>query len=236
MRRAHTLLTLLVVAAMLLSMLAAALSPRPAAAQAGPCLAPANAIVAENCLPGNPATDWDLSSASSTTIEGFATDISVNKGQTARFKVKTAATAYHIDLYRVGYYGGLGARKIATIPNSATVKQSQPACLNDPTTGLIDCGNWAVSASWTVPATAVSGIYLAKLVREDATPGANHVVFVVRDDDGNAPLLFQTSDTTWQAYNSYGDFPDTDGDGLTEGASLYVNKAFNNGLDRAYKV
>src|SRR5206468_7033158 len=38
------------------------------------------------------------------------------------------------------------------------------------------------------------------------------------------------------AYNSYGDFPDTDGDGLTEGASLYVNKAFANGLDRAYKV
>ena len=30
----------------------------------------------------------------------------------------------------------------------------------------------------------------------------SHIVFVVRDDDGDSDLLFQTSDTTWQAYNS----------------------------------
>ena len=41
-----------------------------------------------------------------------------------------------------------------------------------------------MSASWAVPADAVSGIYFAKLVREDATTGASHIVFVVRDDDG----------------------------------------------------
>ena len=32
----------------------------------------------------------------------------------------------------------------------------------------------------------------------------NHIPFVVRDDDGHADVLFQTSDTTWQAYNRYG--------------------------------
>ena len=48
------------------------------------------------------------------------------------------------------------------------------------------------------------GIYFAKLVREDGGGGASHVVFVVRDDDGASELLFQTSDTTWQAYNRYG--------------------------------
>ena len=45
--------------------------------------------------------------------------------------------------------------------------QTQPACLNDSATGLIDCGNWNVSASWTVPATATSGIYFANAVRTD---------------------------------------------------------------------
>ena len=35
-------------------------------------------------------------------------------------------------------------------------------------------------------------------------PAASHVVFIVRDDDGSSDLLFQTSDTTWQAYNQYG--------------------------------
>ena len=46
---------------------------------------------------------------------------------------------------------------------------ADPAGLPDDTapTGLIDCGNWAVSASWTVPSTAVSGVYIAHLVRDD---------------------------------------------------------------------
>ncbi|HEV8637035.1 MAG TPA: N,N-dimethylformamidase beta subunit family domain-containing protein, partial [Chloroflexota bacterium] len=207
------------------------LTAAPAPAQAAtPCLAPANPVVAENCLPGNPASDWDLGSVDSTTIEGFATDISVDQGQTVRFKIKTAATAYRIDLYRVGYYGGLGARKVATVQPSAAPPQSQPPCLSDPATGLVDCGNWAVSASWTVPSNAASGVYLAKLVREDQNPvpaagrDANHIPFVVRDDAGASALLFQTSDTTWQAYNRYG------------GNSLYANTAQDLPAGRAFKV
>jgi hypothetical protein len=79
----------------------------------------------------------------------------------------------------------------------------QPACLSDAATKLLDCGNWAVSGSWQVPANATSGIYFAKVVRTD-TGGASHIVFVVRDDASASDVLFKTSDTTWQAYNSYG--------------------------------
>ena len=39
----------------------------------------------------------------------------------------------------------------ATVQPSASLPQTQPACLTDPTTELVDCGNWAVSASWAVP-------------------------------------------------------------------------------------
>jgi hypothetical protein len=38
--------------------------------------APANEIVAENCLEGNPASEWDVSGAGDASIQGFATDIS----------------------------------------------------------------------------------------------------------------------------------------------------------------
>ena len=69
-------------------------------------------------------------------------------------------------------------------------------------TGLADCGNWAVSASWST-ADAVSGIYVAKLTRTD-NGGASHIVFIVRDDARQADVVVQTSDTTWQAYNRYG--------------------------------
>ena len=183
-----------------------------------PCGSP-NPIVAENCLPGNPSSEWDISGAGDSTVQGFATQISANKGETVSFKVSTNASSYRFDIYRMGYYGGMGARKIATVLPSATLPQSQPSCLTNATTGLIDCGNWAVSGSWAIPANAVSGIYFAKLVRAD-TGGASHIVFIVRDDASTSDLLFQTSDTTWQAYNNYG------------GNSLYTGAP----AGRAYKV
>lgn len=186
---------------------------------AGGCSAPANATVAENCLAGNPASEWDVRGAGDTTLQGFATQISVNRGSSVTFKVSTTASAYRFDIYRMGYYGGQGARKVATVAPVAALPQAQPACLNDAATGLIDCGNWAVSGSWAVPANAASGIYFARLVRSD-TGGASHIVFIVRDDAGSSDLLFQTSDTTWQAYNQYG------------GNSLYVGAP----AGRAYKV
>ena len=75
---------------------------------------PANAIVAENLLPGSPASEWDISGIGDPEIQGFATDISIDQGQTVQFKIDATA-AYKIDIYRLGYYGGLGARKVATI-------------------------------------------------------------------------------------------------------------------------
>src|SRR5438270_13207065 len=122
------------------------------AAGPDPCNPVLNPIACENSKPGNPASEWDISGAGDASIQGFATDISVNRGQTVHFKVDTTATAYRIDIYRMGYYGGQGARKVATITNP--IAQHQVACLSDSTTGLLDCGNWAESASWAVPADA----------------------------------------------------------------------------------
>ncbi len=163
-----------------------------------------NAIVLENAKTGNPASEWQISGAGDLSIQGFATDMSYNKGETARFKIKTNAKAYTIRIYRLGYYQGNGARLQGTATVTAALPQSQPSCLTSSGTGLLDCGNWAASASWPIPATAVSGLYLAKLSRTD-TGGSSHIAFVVRDDASTSDLLFQTSDATWQAYNIYGD-------------------------------
>jgi Bacterial Ig domain len=191
---------------------------------AGPCGPPVvNPVACENTNPGTPESTWDVSGSGDATIQGFSTDISVNKGGTIFFKIKTPASAYTITIYRMGYYQGNGARQIATVTPSAHLPQSQPACITQASIGFVDCGNWAVSASWAVPATAVSGIYFAKLVRTD-TGGASHIMFVVRDDSSTSALLFQTSDTTWQAYNQYG------------GYSLYQGNATASSDGRAYKV
>ncbi|MBO0884809.1 MAG: hypothetical protein J2P17_31660, partial [Mycobacterium sp.] len=140
-----------------------------------------------------------------------------NPGQTISFKISTPASSYHIDILRIGYYQGNGARKVVSnmLP-TASLPQSQPPCKVDPQpTGLIDCGTWAVSASWTVPSTAVSGLYIAHLVRND-TNGSSLIPFVVRNDASHSDILFQTDDETWQAYNTY---PGTTGSSLYSCAS-----------------
>ena len=133
--------------------------------------------------------------------------MSVNVGQTESFKIKTPSTNYHIDILRLGYYGGDGARKVASnIKPTATLPQTQPACQTFSDTGLIDCGNWSVSASWTVPANAVSGVYIAHLVRDDPQDpgGDSQIPFVVRNDSSHSDIVVATSDATWEAYNAYG--------------------------------
>ena len=219
------------------------------------CANPANEIVAENCLKGHPATEWDINGYGDPSIQGFGTDIGINRGETIEFKIDTDSPDYRIDIYRMGYYGGMGARRVDSFEPAATLPQIQPDCLRGPIpvlaegggidewpAPLVDCGNWAVSASWRAPADATSGIYFARLVREDPIEGwvkndefeatplpptgedslweapgfhavmrnplrearASHIYFVVRDDDGESDLLFQTSDLNWQAYNRYG--------------------------------
>ena len=152
-------------------------------------------------------SDWLVAGAGDSTIQGFATTMSVNVGQTENFKIKTPSTNYHIDILRLGYYGGDGARIVqANIKPTATLPQSQPACLAQVNTGLIDCGNWGVSAHWSVPSTAVSGLYIAHLVRDDPQDagGDSQIFFVVRNDSSHSNILLQTSDETWQAYNDWG--------------------------------
>jgi hypothetical protein len=176
-------------------------SPAMAATE---CASAPNPNVCENALPGDPPSDWEVQGVGSSSIQGYATSMSVNVGQTESFKINTPSTSYHIDILRLGYYGGDGARMIASnIKPTVTLPQKQPACLTNSTTGLIDCGNWAVSASWTVPSNAVSGVYIAHLVRNDAE-GESQIPFVVRNDSSHSEILLQTSDATWEAYNDWG--------------------------------
>ena len=176
----------------------------PAAVAADdPCGPGGNKISCENSKPGTPQSVWDVDGAGDDSIQGFATQISVDVGQKIDFKIKTVASAYTIDIYRTGYYGGDGARKVASVTPSATLPQTQPQCITDATTNLYDCGNWGVSASWNVPSSAVSGVYVARLNRT-SNNDSSHITFIVRDDASTSDVVFQTSDPTWQAYNDYG--------------------------------
>ncbi|WP_225285088.1 DUF4082 domain-containing protein [Nocardioides nematodiphilus] len=216
MRGRHLAAVLVLV---LTGMFLAALSVAPPSAAADPCGSGGNPVACENSKPGTPESEWEITGAGDSDIQGFSTDISVNAGSTIGFKIDTDARAYGITILRMGWYGGDGARQITTITPSATLPQTQPPCITDSTTELTDCGNWGLSASWAVPSTAVSGVYIAHLERVDNGDDSN-ITFIVRNDASHSAVVFQTSDPTWEAYNTYG------------GSDFYQGGAHG----RAYKV
>src|SRR2546427_737698 len=172
------------------------LAPATAAAQ--------NPIVIENQQPGT--SQWQIGTKGTDAvgqIKGYASATSVNKGENITFFVRTnvstnPAQTYTIDVYRMGWYQGLGGRLMQHIGPLNGIQQ--PTCPTDATTGMIEC-QWAPSYTLATQTSWTSGIYLALLT--NAEMYQNYIVFVVRDDSRVAPLLYQQPVTTYQAYNDY---------------------------------
>ena len=137
----------------------------------------------------------------STKLEGFTTAISTNIGGTVQFKIDnlTGNPNYQIQIYRLGYYGGDGARLITSLQHTSSISQPNP--ITNPATGEVDAGNWSVTDSWNIPTGTVSGVYVANVVQ-----GAQifQIPFVVKDPNSTSDIVFQTADETWQAYNGWG--------------------------------
>src|SRR6266536_3097728 len=198
--RASRLAALVLAVAMLAVFSPAPLSTPRAAADSG-----TNPIVTENQQPGT--TAWQPGDKPADDvhkqIKGYASAVSANLGETVTFYVTVnPAQTYSLDIYRIGYYQGLGGRLMQHVGGLAGV--SQPACPMDPATGMISC-NWSAGYQLTVPTTWTSGAYLAKLI--NAQGYENYVVFTVRDDSRTSALLYQQSVTTYQSYNNYPDVP-----------------------------
>jgi hypothetical protein len=161
-----------------------------------------NPIALENQKPGTPQNIWQVDpGADSTLLEGFTTAISTNIGGTVQFKIDnlTGNPNYQINIYRLGYYGGDGARLVSTLQHQGTVVQ--PAPVTNPSTGEVDAGDWSVTDSWAIPSAAVSGVYVANVVEGTQV---FQIPFVVKDPNSTSDIVFQTADETWQAYNGWG--------------------------------
>ncbi|HEV2634821.1 MAG TPA: DUF4082 domain-containing protein [Actinocrinis sp.] len=184
-----------------LAVIAVLAAPSVATADTGPCGAGSNPIVCENSLPGTPMNDW-YAPGSWGDIQGFPTLTSLQAGQTISFKVSSPVT-YKVEIFRLGWYGGDGAREMPTTPTAVFPAITQPACDTAASTGETDCGNWSVTATWTVPSDAVSGVYLADFDQTDGK-GLMPYPFVVANYSSTSNIVVKTDDQTWQAYNMFG--------------------------------
>src|SRR5580704_16030955 len=166
-----------------------------------------NAIQQENSLPGTSGWNDFASSLTQDLISGFGSKISLNHGDSLDLYVTTTAPSFTINVYRTGYYQGIGARLVESLGSFTGVHQAIPT--PDPVTGIIACTSWTKTTTISIPSTWVTGVYLAKLT--SSTGNSSFIFFVVRNDGGSEDLVFQTSVTTYQAYNAWG------------GVSLYTN-------------
>jgi hypothetical protein len=169
--------------------------------------APANPIVAENKLSG--ALDWQLtrvrvdsSGFRSPWIEGYCSHQSVEAGDELQIFVSAQpARGYRLEVFRMGYYGGRGARLVHTFERLTATTQPTP---EPGEKDLHEC-QWSNGVSLKIPADWTSGVYLGRLTTVPEGQEAywqSYVVFIVRDRRP-ADILFQCSDNTWQAYNTW---------------------------------
>ena len=170
----------------------------------GPGLAgAANVIVSENAKAGT--ADWLLTApATNHEIEGYASAPGVDRGGTLALFVNTAEPSYLLEVFRLGWYQGLGGRRLLAIWKTGTV---QPPPTLDAATGLIEC-HWTRSHLLTMPRSLdplvwPSGVYVVKLTA-GASGLQSYIPFTLRAGIRSSEYLFQSSVTTWQAYNNWG--------------------------------
>jgi hypothetical protein len=157
-----------------------------------------NAIQIENSLPGT--TSWEIKVLSfHGEIQGYASSPSVQQGQSISFFVSTTSSSFKASIYRMGWYGGKGARLLESIPSMPGFKRKVPKPQNS--TGLIACF-WPKSFALTVPTTWISGIYLVKLTASNTHQA--WIPFTVTDPASQSTFLFIHGVFTDEAYNDWG--------------------------------
>ena len=93
-------------------------------------------------------------------IEAYASHTSIKAGETLNVHVSTyPVNKYSVSIYRMGYYGGAGARLMRSLgPLQGTAEPTPP----DGDRNLLEC-KWKVGFSLDIPADWLSGVYIGKL-------------------------------------------------------------------------
>jgi hypothetical protein len=109
-------------------------------------------------------------------IEGFFDKTSLQCGQNAVLNLVGAKSA-RVEIYRMGYYDGAGARKVSSVK---------------------------VKSGWSFIASPsyLPGQYLFKLIAEKRA--ATFVPLVISNPEIESDLTFISSVLTWQSYNQWG--------------------------------
>jgi hypothetical protein len=183
-------------------------------------------LVQENARPGT--TDWVVTGIQTPhSLEGYASQVSAVAGDDVILFVNTTAPAFHVEAYRMGYYQGLAGRLIFQSDTVGRQQQLFPSL--SPGTNMVSA-NWEPSITLSIDQSWPPGNYLLKLV---GTGGQQqYIPLTIRDDASRAAFVIQSSVTTWQAYNLWGDYSLYFGS--TPGGKDFAHRARIVSFDRPY--
>jgi len=158
-------------------------------------------IAAENALPGT--TSWFIDTPRQDEISGYFDDVSYLPGGSATLYVDSGGDAFSYTVYRMGYYQGLGGRRVASGNIATNAPQPASTVTGDWFGGpkLLMTG-WHSSVVIPLGTNWVSGYYLVKL-HNDVDGGESYANFILRSPTP-APIVINLSTNTWQAYNLWG--------------------------------
>src|ERR1700759_4398172 len=178
---------------------APAAAPHPAATLKPTPRPRGTTTASENSQPGDP--HWVLRHLGGEhEIEGYTGLASVRQGESFPLYVSTTSSGYRVTAYRLGWYQGIGARKVW---QSGALHGHAQASLE------VDTATNTVRTSWdpvlTVPTDDwPPGSYLLLL---DADSGAQRYVPVtIRSASTAGKVVIKNCVETWQAYNTWGGY------------------------------
>jgi hypothetical protein len=200
----------------------------------GVMLPTSSAIIAENARRGD--AWWVTTPQAAGDIEGYADMISTQLGDVVTLRVSTKATTFHVEVFRMGYYQGIGARRVWTSAEVPGVRQGAPTLIAP--TSTVEC-HWTPSLALTVDHSWTPGAYLLKLVGVTGEQG--FIPLCIRDDNSTSAILVQQGVTSWQAYNRWGGYSlyygNKEGSQTftqSSGGGSYANRARIVSFDRPY--
>lgn len=174
--------------------------PPPPAAIAEP-----SPVVLENQRAGT--SGWLGPDATGRAAEVYASAIDALPGDTVALHVSTEPNSmYRVLVYRLGWYGGIGARQVACLPSCSGAELGATQPMPAPADDGREVANWPTTDSLAVDPLWVSGYYLVRvLLLSGPQEGASATTYVIV----NAPkptsrMLLQVPVNTWQAYNNWG--------------------------------
>ncbi|WP_370369903.1 N,N-dimethylformamidase beta subunit family domain-containing protein [Catenulispora sp. GP43] len=155
---------------------------------------------AENRLPGT--TAWqDAKRTRAGSVNGYLDRQSVRCGDTVTAYLSSLApvSGASLSAYRMGYYGGTEGRLVWQAKHIGLRPQPRAAVTG---ANLLTVAPWRPSLTFRITGRWTPGYYL--LVVRAPGQTASSIPLVVRADGDRAPLGFQASVLTYQAYNTFG--------------------------------